>query len=404
MNNLMISLVDVTKEYRSYKNPLDRLKETLSLLGKKYSKQFYALNNVSLDIYKGEIIGLLGKNGSGKSTLLKLITSIIKQTSGEVHVKGSVSALLELGTGFNPELSGYENIYVHGLMSGKSRKEVDLVIEDVIRFADIGEFINYPVKTYSSGMFARLAFAAAINVDPDILIVDEILSVGDMEFQLKCMERMKEMMDKGTTVLFVSHDIHAIKRFCTRAVWLNKGEIIESGNVDAVTDMYLDFIKDEKSIEKIKEKSNKRLIDNFQMKENIIAEIVEFNVLNHRNEATKEVNSQSKVCIDVIYDVYRNVEKPVIGIALRSVDNDYVCGLNTLLDEVNIPWEIGRNKIRLDYNMGLLAIGGKYYFDVAIFEQTATVPIEYLTKVKEIKVNSRYIGEGRYIIPHTWRC
>ena len=190
----IIRVSNLTKKYQIFDSPKDRLKESLSITHKRYSRDFYALKDMSFVVEKGENIGLIGTNGAGKSTLLKIITGILQPTEGTVKVNGKISALLELGTGFNPEYTGMQNIYLNGSMMGFKKEEMDLKVPEILAFADIGDFINQPVKTYSSGMFARLAFAVAINVEPEILIVDEELSVGDVRFQMKCMKKMKSMM------------------------------------------------------------------------------------------------------------------------------------------------------------------------------------------------------------------
>lgn len=235
----IIKVNNVSKTYKMYSQPTDRLKEALSLGEKKYHQDFFALNNVSFTLSKGENVGIIGKNGSGKSTLLKIITGIIQPSTGTVEVLGRVSAILELGSGFNPEYTGIENIYTYGLIVGIPKKEMDTRIENIISFADLGDFINQPVKTYSSGMYARLAFSVAINIDPDILIVDEALSVGDMGFQHKCMNKMKELIEQGATVIFVSHDTFAIKSLCNRCIYLENGNVKADGNAVEVTDLYL---------------------------------------------------------------------------------------------------------------------------------------------------------------------
>jgi len=235
----IIKVNNVSKIYKMYKQPADRLKEALSLGGKKHHQDFFALNDIDFTLSKGENVGIIGKNGSGKSTLLKIITGIIQPSSGNVEVFGRVSAILELGSGFNPEYTGIENIYTYGLIVGISKKEMDTRIENIISFADLGDFINQPVKTYSSGMYARLAFSVAINIDPDILIVDEALSVGDMGFQHKCMNKMKELIEQGATVIFVSHDTFAIKSLCSRCIYLENGNVKADGNAVEVTDLYL---------------------------------------------------------------------------------------------------------------------------------------------------------------------
>ena len=243
MSEYAIQLNSITKLYRLYNNPLDRLKEILSDGRKSYGKSFYALRNITLNIRKGETIGIIGKNGAGKSTMLKIITEVLSPTEGELRIEGKISALLELGAGFNPEYTGIENIYLNCSMIGMKNEEIERKIPSILEFADIGDFIYQPVKSYSSGMFARLAFSVAVSTKPEILIVDEALSVGDTRFQIKCMEHMKNMMLGGTTVLFVSHDINAIRRFCKRAVWIHSGQIQMDGEVNKVCDEYLDFLR-----------------------------------------------------------------------------------------------------------------------------------------------------------------
>ena len=402
--NIAIKVENLTKTYPIYDSKHERMKEALSLTRKKYHTDFHALKEVSFEIKKGETVGIIGQNGSGKSTLLKILTGVLSPTSGSVQVNGKVSALLELGAGFNPEMTGMENIYLNGTIMGYTKEEMDDRVPKIVEFADIGEFINQPVKMYSSGMFARLAFAVAINVEPEILIVDEALSVGDMRFQIKCMDHMKKMMEGGTTVLFVSHDINAIRRFCGQAIWINKGKIFQIGEVNLAADAYLDFLKsnsDEKngSYIPVSAEDDKPFIPNGN-----IAKIIDFKILGELNQEVNTCNLDETIKIQVIYDVYDNsLESPVLGIALKDIDGDYICGLNTLLDSQDIPWEYGRNSFYLVYTKGLLSTSGTYVFDVALFDRTATVPIQYITAAKEIKIVSKYVGEGRVIIPHKWR-
>ncbi len=236
----IIRITDLKKEYRLYASPFDRLREALSLTRKKYSKLFLALDGVTLDVIQGETVGIIGENGAGKSTLLKLLTGVLHKTSGEMQINGKIAALLELGAGFNPEYSGIRNIYLNGRMMGYSRHQMDERLDAITEFADIGDYIYQPVKMYSSGMFARLAFAVAINVEPDILIVDEALSVGDIFFQNKCFRKFEELREKGVTVLFVSHDIASVRQMCSRVLWLDSGKQKMFDQCDLVCDAYMD--------------------------------------------------------------------------------------------------------------------------------------------------------------------
>lgn len=240
MAEFAIKIENLTKIYHLYTSSKDRILETLNIGHKKYHTDFPALYNVSFDVKKGEVVGIIGTNGAGKSTLLKIITGVLTPTSGTIKIAGKVSALLELGAGFNVECTGLENIYLNGRMMGYKKEEMDIRLQQIIDFADIGDFINQPVKTYSSGMFARLAFAVAINVEPDVLIIDEALSVGDIFFQNKCFKKFDELKQKGVTILFVSHDIGSVRQMCSRVLWLDKGNVRKFGDVTEVCDMYMD--------------------------------------------------------------------------------------------------------------------------------------------------------------------
>ena len=236
--NFAIRVKDLNKIYKLYDKPMDRLKESLGLSRQKKYKEHYALKNVSMDIRKGETVGIIGTNGSGKSTVLKIITGVLNQTSGQVDVNGRISALLELGAGFNMDYSGIENVYLNGTMIGFSKEEIDAKLDSILEFADIGDYVYQPAKTYSSGMFVRLAFAVAINIDPEILIVDEALSVGDVFFQAKCYHKFEEFKKKGKTILFVSHDLSSVSKYCDRVILLNKGEKLAEGAPKEMIDIY----------------------------------------------------------------------------------------------------------------------------------------------------------------------
>mgnify|MGYP003222547334 FL=1 len=233
-----IQVQDVSKIYRLYEKPIDRLKESLSLTHKSYHRDFFALSNISFQVKKGETVGIIGTNGSGKSTILKIITGVLTPTTGNVRVSGVISALLELGAGFNMDYTGIENVYMNGTMMGFTRSQMDEKLPEILEFADIGDFVYQPVKTYSSGMFVRLAFALAINVEPEILIVDEALSVGDVFFQSKCYRRMEEIRKQGTTILMVTHDMGSVIKYCDRVVLLNKGHYVAEGPAGKMVDLY----------------------------------------------------------------------------------------------------------------------------------------------------------------------
>lgn len=247
-SDFAIKVDNLTKVYKLYSSPTDRLKEALSPIRIKYHHDFHALHDVSFEVKKGETVGIIGKNGSGKSTLLKIITGVLTPTSGTVQVKGRISALLELGAGFSPEMTGVENVYFNGTLMGYSREEMDSRLDNILGFADIGEFIYQPVKTYSSGMFIRLAFAVAINVEPEIMIIDEALSVGDAAFQAKCLTVIERFRQNGVSILYVTHDTGSIKSLCSRAVYLAKGHVSAVGNAGQISDQYIRDLREESGL------------------------------------------------------------------------------------------------------------------------------------------------------------
>ncbi|WMC91702.1 ABC transporter ATP-binding protein [Kineothrix sp. MB12-C1] len=396
----------VSKVYRLYEKPTDRIKETF-LKNKKYHNEFYALKDINININKGETVGIIGRNGSGKSTLLKIITGVLNPTEGEVRHEGRISALLELGTGFNMEYTGIQNIYFNGTLMGLTKKDVDRKINDIIEFADIGDYINQPVKTYSSGMFVRLAFAVAISVEPEILIVDEALAVGDTRFQVKCMNKFTEFMEQGRTILFVSHDLNSVKRFCKRTIWINNGTVIMDGDTDEVTDSYNDFLGSDLSYEMYSKEKKKFITpqqedSEYDLQGVDIAKITDVKLYNEKRKETECVNFGEDVFLRIKYLVKdTTINDPVLGVAIRTINNEYICGLNTLLDGIHIPWKKGINEVVLKYNT-LNITGGHYYFDVALFDSTAIVQFDYQTQYLNFFVNMNYIAEGKVVLKHVW--
>lgn len=409
MSEVVIKVRDLVKKYNIYDNPMDRLKETLSIRHKCYHREFVALNGLTFDIEKGDAVGILGKNGSGKSTLLKMITGVLTPTSGTIEIKGVISAILELGTGFNMEYTGIENIYLNGTMMGYTKEEVDLRINDIIEFADIGDFINQPVKIYSSGMFARLAFAVASNVNPDILIVDEALAVGDTRFQIKCIEKMKALKEQGTTVLFVSHATEQIKRFCNKAIWIKDGIIEAQGESSEIADLYEDFMKygtiDNQADVRMELKEEEGITeeveeDNGEFKmpsnEDTLASIKEVKLSKDKLRTFEDLE------VEITYDIYREkIDSFLLGAAIYTPSRDYIFGPNTYLEKVDIPNTFGRHKIvyRIP-KMPLL--GGTYTIDVGIFTDESIVNLDYKTAVCEFVIANKYISEGKFYINHEW--
>jgi len=266
-DSIAIKVKNLTKTYHLYDKSQDRFKEALHPFRKSYHHDFYAVNDISFDIKKGETVGIIGKNGAGKSTLLKMITGVLTPASGSVQVNGKIASLLELGAGFNPEMTGLENIYLNGLLMGFSQQEMEPKIGSILEFADIGEFIHQPVKVYSSGMFARLAFSVAINVEPDVLIVDEALSVGDARFQSKCIRKMEELAGKGITILFVTHDMQSVNKFCKEVIWLQEGKISQMGEPAKIIENYVSYMTYGMETVREVEQDNKPKIKNQKTKE-----------------------------------------------------------------------------------------------------------------------------------------
>ena len=395
MDKGTIEVRDLSKVYHLYNKPSDRIRETFSIRKKKYSKEHYALKNINLKINKGESIGIVETNGSGKSTLLKLVTGVVTPTTGTIKTDGKIAALLELGAGFNPEYTGIENIYLNGTMMGYTEEEMKKRVPDIIEFADIGEFINQPVKSYSSGMFARLAFAVSINVEPDILIVDEALSVGDTRFQVKCIDKMRELQESGTTILFVTHAIEQIKRFCTRAIWIKNGELIEDGEASQVVDLYDNFMKyGEKKIEKVNNEDEFRLPEN----SDYLAVIQKVSI-NKNMFKTFE-----KLEVEVTYDVYDNhMEDLQVGVAFYSLDRKiYVFGPNTNLDKISVPQKQGRHVVKYIVPE-LMLMGGDYTVDVGIFNSGGIVNLDYKNNCEGFSVANEYFSEGMFYLKHEWQ-
>ncbi len=302
MSEFAIQVRNLTKTYKLYENNKRRIIEGLFPKAKPHYKEFKALNDVSFDIKKGEIVGIIGKNGSGKSTLLKIITGVLKPSDGSVVVDGRISALLELGAGFNPEYTGIENIYLNGTLNKITHEEMSKRIDDIADFADIGDFINQPVKNYSSGMFVRLAFAVAVYSDPDILIVDEALAVGDAAFQAKCMARMNQIMKSGATVLFVTHDMNTVKRLCQRCIYLEHGTKIMEGPAAELADIYLKRIRASMNEEHLKLEEKDEVSEENQEK---ATESAEQNSV-EESASTSEGDKRESTASNEVHSEYEN--------------------------------------------------------------------------------------------------
>lgn len=319
----MIEVRNVCKVFRLYHDPKVRLKEII--LRRQFSKNFTALRDISFKVHSGETLGIIGENGAGKSTLLKIISGILMPTSGNVHIDGHTTGLLELGTGFNPELSGVKNIYMNGLLLGMSKEEIDSKREGIIEFTELGEFIDEPIKTYSSGMLMRLAFSISIHAEPQAFVVDEALSVGDAYFQQKCMRRIKDFRAKGGSIIFVSHDMNAVKVLCDRALLLRNGEIAEQGDPDHVINTYNFLLAKKSKGEEIRVQraAQKSSYGNFR------AEITGIEFLNKKGTDSRFFISGEHVTVKVRLKANDVIDRVVAGILIRDRFGQDIFGTNT---------------------------------------------------------------------------
>ena len=344
----VIEIKDLVKKYKMYNRKQDRLLEAIFLKMNRHS-DFTATDHLDLTIKKGEALGILGKNGAGKSTLLKMITGVVFPTSGELKVNGKISSLLELGTAFNSELTGEENIYQHGQVMGLTKEEIEATKQDVIDFADIGEHLYQPVKTYSSGMFARLAFACAINVDPDILIVDEVLSVGDMAFQLKCFKKFEEFKSKGKTILFVTHSVSDILKNCTRVIILESGKKTFDGDVKEGVDLYKKIITGNapknSNLDKVSEeikidddpntwKSHFNQNPNLIEYGNLDAEVIDYGIFDTNRNYLSIIDNEKEVVLKSKIKFNKEVDNPIFTMTIKNFNGVEVAGTNTMIEKI----------------------------------------------------------------------
>lgn len=393
MNKSAIVVDHVSKVYRLYDKPIDRMKEALGFGNKKYSREYYALNDVSFSVQKGETVGIIGENGAGKSTILKIITGVLNPSSGSIEVNGRISALLELGAGFNMEYSGVENVYLNGTLIGFTREEIDRKLDSILAFADIGDFIYQPVKTYSSGMFVRLAFAVAINIDPEILIVDEALSVGDAFFQVKCYHKFEEFRQQGKTIVFVTHDLSSVNKYCDRVVLLNKGNKLAEGNPREMIDLYKRVIAGEENpFENNASHQDKNSADNGDqgnyddgdknwpeaedegetwrqsMEENPhyssygsgAARIIDYCVLDRKGRITNVLNAGEEYTVRMKVRFHRDISEPVFALTIRNKQGTEICGTNTMYEDINTGNVSEGDERIVSFTQRMTLRGGEY--------------------------------------------
>lgn len=384
--NIAIEVKDLTKIYKLYEKSSYRMKEALHLTRKKLHTEHYALSGINMDIKKGETVGIIGTNGSGKSTILKIITGVLNPTSGEVNVNGRISALLELGAGFNMEYTGLENIYLNGTMMGFSEKEIDAKLQDILDFADIGDFVHQPVKTYSSGMFVRLAFAVAINIEPEILIVDEALSVGDVFFQAKCYHKFDEFKEMGKTILFVSHDLSSIAKYCDRVVLLNKGTKLGEGTPKQMIDIYKQvlvgqyepnfneegkdsLLNDSELMEAANKKKDKEQADRpddaleYGSKKALIRK---YYVTDENGRESNAIIKGTDFTIHLEVEFMEHVEAPIFAYTFKNIKGTEITGTNTMFEKAFLePCEKGTVK-HISYKQNMNLQGGEYLLSFGV--------------------------------------
>lgn len=351
MSGTAIRINNVSKSYRMYPAPADRMKELLHPFGKKYHKDFWALRDVSLEVPKGTTFGIVGQNGSGKSTLLQIIAGILSPTTGSVEVSGRISALLELGAGFNKEFTGRENVFLQGAMRGISREEMEEKFDSITAFADIGHFIDQPVKKYSSGMYVRLAFACAINIDPEILIVDEALAVGDAMFQRRCYRRLEEFQKSGKTILFVSHNVGTVTSICTQAMFLDRGRVVCMGSPKEVVNAYSKALaereaeyarkmsggKDAAATNWTEDGEDERVEGTGEFRFGAGgAELKEIELLNGNGEPTTFVEAGEPYTVRARVLFKKDMEEPVLGFMIKTLSGIELCGISTTLADAQI--------------------------------------------------------------------
>lgn len=382
-NDIAIKIENLGKEYKMFARKKDRLIETLLPMVNRHGV-FKAMDNFNLEVRKGEVLGVLGKNGAGKSTLLKMVTGVVTPTTGIIEIKGKISSLLELGTAFNMELTGIENIYQHGQVMGLTNEQIEDKKQEIIDFADIGDHLYQPVKTYSSGMFARLAFACAINVDPDILIVDEVLSVGDMAFQLKCFKKFEQFKENGKTILFVTHNISDVLRNCTRTIIIDKGRKIFDGSVKEGVERYKkiivgldekeskeELLTDEELLEKnpnnvIEKNNNENWKSNFNQNPNLVdygngaAEVIDYGIFGTKEEYLSAIENDKEVVLKSKIHFNKDVKDPIFTMTLKDFNGLEICGTNTLIEKVYTGEYKAGDTVIAEFRQILNVAPGKY--------------------------------------------
>ncbi len=401
-----IEVNHVTKSFKVYLDKGNTLKEKVLFKKRRRYEERKVLKDISFQVKKGEAVGLIGHNGCGKSTTLKLLTRIMYPDAGEIRMSGRVSSLIELGAGFHEDMSGRENIYINASIFGLSRKEIDERMEAIINFSELQDFIDNPVRTYSSGMYMRLAFSVAINVDADILLVDEILAVGDVNFQAKCFNRLREIKGQGTTIVIVSHSMDQIEQICDRSIWIHEGDIRRQGRPRDVHPEYLDFMgeKRQERVEKEKEEAPQEKTEPIVTEEkrwgNGDARITKVMILDREGKERSVIKTDEQVTISIEYEIKNTVEDAVIGIGFFRSDGVQCYGTNTRIDKLP-EFKLVRDGVAEVKISSLNLIPGQYLLDVAIESQIG-IAVDYFREAYRFEVFSDISDVGVARIAHQW--
>ncbi len=373
----VIEFNNVSKKFRKGER-FNSLRDTIPNIIKKFTQkknngelekqEFWAVNDVSFDVQKGDVLGIIGPNGAGKSTILKLLSRILSPNNGHIKIHGRLSALIEVGAGFHNELTGRENIYLNGTILGMNRKEIDERLDQIIDFSGISEFIDTPIKRYSSGMYSRLGFSVAAHMNPDILIVDEVLSVGDMFFQSKCIQKMRELLDSGITIIIVSHNVNMVQNLCKRVILLNKGTVVKDGKPNEVIPLY-QRITDKQREEELRKKISQPIAQNHTNKD-IITKIsnVEFFTKDQRNKQSFSVHEAFSVKFE--YDIEGSLEYPIFEFTITRSDNVACCASTTKECGIELPKIEGKGEVIFHLEDVNLA-AGSYYIEIAIWDKNS---------------------------------
>ncbi len=395
MSKTVVKITNLVKEYKMYARKKDRLMETVFPWIQRHGT-FRAMDNLNLEIHKGEVLGILGKNGAGKSTLLKMITGVVVPTSGKIEVNGKVSSLLELGTAFNPDLTGYENIYQHGAVMGLTHEQIKEKEKEIIDFADIGEHLSQPVKTYSSGMFARLAFACAINVDPEVLIVDEVLSVGDMAFQLKCFKKFEQFKEAGKTIIFVTHSVADVLRNCTRAIIIDAGRKIYDGDVKTGVEKYKKIIvglnPDEVEATEAEDIEEENFNDNEDWKSKLVqnpnitdygdkrAEVIDYGMFDLKGRPISAFDNSETVILKSKIKFNKAVSDPIFTVTVKDFHGNDIAGTNTEIEKVLTGSYKKGDVVVCEFRQKIPVAAGKYTLSFSCTKYNLKGELEVLNR------------------------